>query len=451
MTTPRPRPARWMTDWLTLRSAIQSGCRSTVRRVIGLAAVTMAAVATWAVPASGGPPHIVVILSDDMGYSDIGCYGGEIETPVLDRLAAGGLRFTQFYNTGRCCPTRASLLTGLYPHQAGIGHMVDDHGLPGYRGELRHDCLTIAEALATAGYRAAAAGKWHVTSPAPPRSAADQANWPLQRGFDRFYGTIRGAGSFFDPATLARGNRLISPAADPDYPGDDYYYTDAITAEAVAAVQEHAAAHADRPLLLYVAFTAAHWPMHAREADIDRCRGRYAAGYDAVRRARYERMCREGLVDPDATTLVPWPEDLGERGEDWPWDERTMEVYAAMVESMDRGIGRIVATLDEAGMLDDTLVLYLQDNGGCAENVGRSGVGEPRAAGPTLPPLPPDHLQVGRRPAQTRDGYPVRQGKGVMAGPADTFIAYGRAWSTVSNTPFRKHKHWVHEGASPPR
>jgi arylsulfatase A-like enzyme len=394
----------------------------------------------------GRRPDIVVILADDMGYSDIGCYGGEIVTPALDALAANGVRFTQFYNTGRCCPTRASLLTGLYPHQAGIGHMMDDRGFDGYRGELRHDCLTIPEALAPAGYRSYAVGKWHVTRATAATDRVEQHNWPRQRGFDRFYGTITGAGSFYDPAALARDNRLISPWTDPEYPAANYFYTDAISDHAVRFIREHAADTPDRPLFLYVAFTAAHWPMHAPEDDIARCRGRYAAGYAAVREARYARMLQAGVIDAASTTLWPLPAGLGERGADWTWDERNMEVYAAMVERMDRGIGRIVATLRETGRLDDTLMLYLQDNGGCAEGIGRRGEGPPRPANPTAPPQGPDFLQRDIIPKQTRDGYPVRQGKGVLAGPADTYIAYGEAWSTVSNTPFRKHKHWVHEG-----
>ena len=167
--------------------------------------------------ASHTRPNIIVILSDDMGFSDIGCYGGEIETPTLDRLAANGIRFTQFYNTARCCPTRASLLTGLYPHQAGIGHMMDDRGLPGYRGELSDQCLTIAEALKPAGYTSYAVGKWHVTKSLVPKHPESRHNWPLQRGFSRYYGTITGAGSFFDPGSLVRDNQPISPFADPEY------------------------------------------------------------------------------------------------------------------------------------------------------------------------------------------------------------------------------------------
>jgi arylsulfatase len=394
-------------------------------------------------PAVADRPNIVVILADDMGYSDIGCYGSEIETPQLDRLAAAGLRFTQFYNTGRCCPTRASLLTGLYPHQAGIGHMMDDRGFPGYRGDLNDHCLTIAEALRPAGYRSYAAGKWHVTKQTRPTGNAEKHNWPLQRGFDRFYGTIHGAGSFFDPNSLVRDNQLISPYADPEYRPTDYYYTDAIADHAVRFVREH---EGDEPFFLYAAFTAAHWPMHALPADIAKYSGHYAAGYAAVRQARYRRMLDCGVIAETATPLWPLDPAWGEQGTFWPWDERNMEVYAAMVESLDRGIGRIVDSLEETGQLDNTLICYLQDNGGCAETMGRGKPGPARAASPPLPPMAADALQHDMIPVQTRDGFPVRQGKGVMAGPADTYIGYGKAWATVSNTPFRRYKHWVHEG-----
>jgi arylsulfatase A-like enzyme len=387
-------------------------------------------------------PNIVYILADDMGFSDIGSFGGEIETPNLDALAKGGLRFTQFYNTARCCPTRASLLTGLYPHQAGIGHMMEDRNLEGYRGDLNKNCVTIAEALRPVGYKSYAVGKWHVTKVTKPKDDAEKFNWPLQRGFDRFYGTIHGAGSFFDPNTLTRDNHYISPFADPEYPTDDYYYTDAISDHAARFVREH---EKSKPFFLYVAYTAAHWPMHAREADIAKYKGRYAVGYEAIRKARYEKMLKEGVVSAANTTDWPLPPNLGEK-EFWEWDERNMEVYAAMVDNMDRGIGRIVSALKDAGQFENTLICFLQDNGGCAEAMGREPKGAVRADTATLPPMGKDELQPNMIPKQTRDGFPMRHGKGVMAGGGDTYIGYGEAWATVSNTPFRKHKHWVHEG-----
>lgn len=413
--------------------------------------ILLVAAIGWGSPslaAAPARPNILVILSDDMGYSDLGCYGGEIETPNLDALAAGGVRFTQFYNTARCCPTRASLLTGLYPHQAGVGHMMDDRGepFPGYRGDLNTSCRTIAEVLRPAGYRTYAIGKWHVTRHASQNG--DKHNWPLQRGFDRFYGMVSGAGSYYDPFTLARDNRLISPYADPEYAPETYYFTDAIADHAVRFLGDHAQQHADTPFFMYVAFTAAHWPLHALPEDIAKYRGKYSVGYEPIRQARFDKAATLGLIDPNQPRSAS-PES---------WDEvknpareaACMEVYAAMIDRMDQGIGKVVAELKRSGQFDNTLIFYLQDNGGCAEEVGRGVVknrqdGE-RLAQPSLPPLDPTYLHPTNNPVQTRDGYPVRQGPNVFPGPADTYVAYGRGWATVSNTPFREYKHWVHEG-----
>jgi arylsulfatase A-like enzyme len=390
-------------------------------------------------------PNIVLIMSDDMGYSDIGCYGGEISTPTLNRLASGGLRLTQFYNTARCCPTRASLLTGLYPHQAGIGHMMEDRGSDGYRGDLNRRCATIAEVLRPAGYGAYAVGKWHVTKAAQPD--ASKHNWPLQRGFDRFYGTITGAGNFYDPGTLTRDNAMISPAADPEYRPERYYYTDAISDHAVRFIGDHHKATPDKPLFVYVAFTAAHWPMHALDEDIAKYKGKYDGGYEPIRRARYERMKKLGLI-PESTeftaTVGKWDEVKNKA-----WEARCMEVYAAMIDRMDQGIGRIVAELERTRRLDNTLIFFLQDNGGCAETIGRQRSADVPVERPAKPPLEPqaaDFIDTVVRATRTRDGWQVRTGAGAMPGPADTYIAYGEAWANVSNTPFREYKHWVHEG-----
>ena len=408
----------------------------------------LAVSAAFAGASAPRPPNVIVIMSDDSGYSDLGCYGGEIATPNLDALAGGGVRFTQFYNTARCCPTRAALLTGLYPHQAGIGHMMDDRGLAGYRGDLSRQALTLAEAVRPAGYRTYMVGKWHVTKKVRPDGDADRHNWPLQRGFDRFYGTIHGAGSFFDPNSLVRDNTLVSPHADPEYRPEAFYYTDAISDHAVRFVAEHQRDHPDRPFLMYVAHTAPHWPMHAKPADLAKYRGKYDAGYDAIRATRVARMRELGLLDP-RWTVAP------QRGGAWAdvadkeFELRCMEVFAAMLDCLDQGVGRLVAELRRTGQLDNTLVLFLQDNGGCAETLGRSRQNpwpRERAAAPSLPPLAADYLQPDMLPKQTRDGYPMRQGYGVLPGAGDTYIAYGEAWANVSNTPFREYKHWVHEG-----
>ena len=393
-------------------------------------------------------PNIVLIMCDDMGYSDLGCYGGEIETPNLDRLAQGGLRYTQFYNTARCCSTRASLLTGLYAHQAGIGHMVDGvgpkSGSPAYSGELSRRAVTIAEVLRSAGYATYMTGKWHVTGKIRPNGNAQKNNWPLQRGFDRFYGTIHGAGSFFDPNTLTRDNDFLSPFDDSQYTPDEFYYTDAISDHATKFVTEHQKRNADQPFFLYVAHTAAHWPMHAKETDIAKYKGRYDAGYDVVRAKRIEKMKQIGLLD-DQWLISPQEGNWNEV-KNKAWEARCMEVYAAMVDCMDQSIGRLVNTLKANGQFENTVILFLQDNGGCAEGMGRNGEFKPRASAPTLPPLAKGYLQPDMIPKQTRDGYPVRQGAGVMPGGADTYIGYGREWANVSNTPFREYKHWQHEG-----
>lgn len=410
-------------------------------------AITQGAYAPRSVAAD--KPNIVVILTDDMGFSDLGCYGGEIATPNLDALAAGGVRFTQFYNTARCCPTRASLLSGLYPHQAGVGHMMDDKGdkFPGYRGDLNRNCVTLAEAVKPAGYRAYAVGKWHVTRHNGPK--APTHNWPLQRGFDRYYGTIHGAGSFFDPSTLTRDNTPVSPFADPDYKPKTYYYTDAISDHAVKFVADHDRDHKDKPFLMYVAYTAAHWPMHALPEDIAKYKGKYADGYEAVRKARFAKAAKLGLIDPKQA-MSPGAADWNAVS-DKAWEAAGMEVYAAMVDRMDQGVGKIVAELKRTGRFDNTLILYMQDNGGCAEVQGRTGnkvhPNIERPAKPTLPVISDDALlPPGSVPPQTRDGFPVRMGPKVIPGPADTYVAYGRGWANVSNTPFREYKHWVHEG-----
>ncbi len=381
-------------------------------------------------------PNIIVIMADDMGFSDIGPYGGEIHTPALDELAQNGVRFTQFYNTARCCPTRASLLSGLYPHQAGVGWMMSDNGHDGYRGELSRDCVTIAEALKPAGYSTYMSGKWHITKDVRPDG--DKSNWPRQRGFDRFFGTIHGAGSFFDPNSLTSDNTQIAPK-------EDFYYTDAISDHAVKFIKEH---DKSDPYFMYVAYTAPHWPMHARPEDIERYSGRYDTGWDALRGERFSRQKKMGLIDKswkltERDSGVPvWPEEKNK-----PWNIRRMEVYAAMVDRMDFGIGRIVESLKAKKQLDNTLILFLADNGGCAEEYGSNGPVKPsREQAAKIKAMADGELQTRMQPLITRDGKPVMTGYGVMPGAADTYIAYGKGWANASNTPFRMYKHWVHEG-----
>lgn len=410
-------------------------------------ALVAAAAACAPLAKAAEKPNVIVIMSDDRGFTDLGCYGGEIQTPALDALAAGGLRFTQFYNTARCCPTRASLLTGLYPHQAGVGHMMEDKGKPGYRGDLNKQCRLFGEVLRPAGYRAYAVGKWHVTRFAG--ADGPKHNWPLRRGFDRFYGTIHGAGSFYDPSSLIRDNTMISPYADPEYKPKTYYYTDAISDHVVRFIGDHARDHKDKPFFCYVTYTAAHWPMHALPEDIAKYHGKYDGGYEPIRKARFEKAAKLGLIDPKQS-ISPQAGDW-DKVADKKWEAACMEVYAAMIDRMDQGIAKIVAELKKNGQFENTVIFFLQDNGGCAENQGRMGnKNHPNIARPEKPTLPAmeptDFAAGGSVPAQTRDGYPVRMGNKVMPGPADTYVAYGRGWANVSNTPFREYKHWVHEG-----
>jgi len=340
-------------------------------------------------------PNIVIIMADDMGFSDLGCYGSEIATPALDQLADKGLRFTQFYNTARCCPTRASLLTGMASHAAGVGHMVENKGKPGYAGHLNNRCVTIAEVLGVAGYRTYMSGKWHVGEQRP--------HWPVDRGFQRSYSLVSGGSNYFrlDPGrTLARDDQRIEPEAN-------WYITDAITDNAVGFLKEH---KAGEPFFMYVAYTSPHWPLHAHADDIAKYRGKYKIGWDELRKRRHARQIELGIVDKSwpitpRDPQVPAWEDVKDQDD----ADLRMAVYAAQIDRMDQGIGKIVEQLTAMSALEDTLILCLADNGGCAEIINR---GKP----------------------------------GVPAGGADSFLSYGVGWANASNTPFRMYKHWVHEG-----
>jgi arylsulfatase A-like enzyme len=374
-------------------------------------------------------PNIVLILNDDMGYSDLGCYGGEVQTPTLDRLARDGLRFSQFYNTARCSPSRASLLTGLHPHQTGIGILTYDSGPEGYAGNLNQRCVTIAEVLKSGGWRTYMSGKWHVSS----NLKQPTDSWPMQRGFDRFFGTIIGAGSFYDPNTLTRGNAN----AEAEARADGFFYTDAISDQAAAYIRDHAATHPDEPFFEYVAYTAPHWPLHAHDEDIAKYKGRFDAGWDALRDERLDRLVADGLLAPQWRLSPRDPsQPAWSEAEHKGWLLRCMEVYAAQIDRMDQGIGRIVQALEDTGRLDDTLIIFLADNGACAEDIPE---------GVSIEELV-DKLMIARE--HTRDGRPVRIGNNVdvMPGPEDTYQSYGTAWANLSNTPFRLYKHWIHEG-----
>lgn len=387
-------------------------------------------------------PNIIVILTDDMGFSDIGCYGSEIRTPNIDRLAKNGVRFSHFYNTARCSPSRASLLTGLYPHQAGMGHLsTENFSEPGYVDDLSKNAVTMAEVFKTAGYATYMTGKWHIAKNI--MNQKDISNWPIQRGFQRFFGTLNGSGSFYDPGTLVSNNTYITP-------GNNFYYTNAITDTAVKFIEEHQIAN---PFFFYIAYTSAHWPLHAPEKEVQKYKGVYDQGWDAIRTARFNKLKKLGIISKEAiltergVTIPAW-----ENAPMKDWQVRKMEVYAAMIDKMDQGIGKIITTLENKGILDNTVIFYMHDNGGCAEPLDSD---QPELAMTAeqqqLHPFAKDSIFVGKKPIYTRDGEFIRSGMGVMAGPANTWVTYGIEWANVSNTPFKMYKHWTHEGgiASP--
>jgi arylsulfatase len=358
-------------------------------------------------------PNIVLILADDLGYSDVGCFGSEIHTPNIDGLAKQGVALTQFYNQARCCPTRATLMTGRWPHEVGIGDMIDAYAAntrkaansPSYQDHLSTDSPTMAELLRSAGYRTMMCGKWHLGK------AADQ--WPVHRGFDRSFVQINGAMNYFGGRTdgprepMALDDRPFVP------PHDGFYSTDAFTDHAIEFVDQSVHDHADQPFFLYLPYNAAHWPLQAPEADINRYAGHYDAGWPETRVARLKRMVELGIV-PAGQELSPM-----DRGVQKPWDEMTddqrkqwsrrMEVYAAQIDHMDQQIGRLLAELDHLGKTRDTIVLWLSDNGGAAEDPNS---GDPNA-------------EIGTR---------------------DSYRGYARPWATVSNTPWRHHKVTDYEG-----
>lgn len=374
-------------------------------------------------PAPVALTNVVLILADDLGFSDLGCYGGEIDTPNLDQLADQGARLTRFYNTARCSPSRASLLTGMHPHQTGIGILTQNDGPAGYLGTLNDRCRTAAEVLQPHGYTSHLSGKWHLAS----QRVTPDHGWPTRRGFDSFFGTLTGCGSYFTPGTLTRDE---SPAADAKSP--DFYYTDAIGDDAARFVSQRTAGD---PFFLYVAFTAPHWPLHAKPEDLKRYRGRYDVGWDVIRRDRLEKQRRVGVVDSDARLsprdpLVPAWADTG----DPDWQARRMEAYAAQVDCMDQNVGKILAALERHQFADDTLVIFLSDNGASYEELPLGGESFKK--------------RTDIFPGVARGGEPIRLGNtpDIVPGPEDTYASYGRAWANASNTPYRLYKEYVHEG-----
>ena len=379
--------------------------------LVAVAALTCGPAAARA-RAAAPRPNVVVILADDLGYSDLGCYGGEIRTPHLDRLAASGVRFSQFYNQARCCPSRAALLTGRYPHQVGVGAMIDDYAAwiraaadrPSYRDHLSPESPTLPELLRTAGYRTLMSGKWHL--------GYRPAEWPARRGFDRAFALIPGAMNYWGSGASGEPSLMALDREEWTPPKEGFFATDAFTDRAIEFVEEAAAAK-DKPFFLYLAYNAPHWPLQAPPEDVEPYRATYDAGWQATRKARFERMVKLGVVPAD-TKMAPM-----DRGAQKPWDQLTgeqrrewalrMSVYAAQVTRMDRHIGRLMDKLGALGVADDTLVLFVSDNGGAAE--------DPRRGRPDVP-----------------------------LGSRDSFRGYARPWASVSNTPWRNHKISAYEG-----
>jgi arylsulfatase A-like enzyme len=362
-------------------------------------------------PPTEARPNVIVILADDLGYSDLGCYGGEINTPNLDRLAAGGIRFRNFYNTGRCCPSRAALLTGQYPHAVGMGGMVSapDAAIePGpYQGFLDPGVPTLAEELREIGYATFASGKWHV--------GERPQHWPLRRGFDRYFGLISGASSYYTiRKDQPRLRQMVLDSLPWHPPQQGFYATEAYGDYAAEILEEHANSDLkNAPFFLYLAYTAPHWPLHAPDSTIEQYLPRYTAGWDSLRIDRFQRQAALGIWEP-SVQLPAMDADLP-RWTDVAAPElwvRKMATYAAMVEEMDRSIGKVLGVLSDQGKLENTLVIFLSDNGGCAENVAGRGLHDPE----------------------------------VPVGRPGSYVAYDRPWSQLSNVPFRRYKAWTNEG-----
>lgn len=375
--------------------------------------------------ARAGAPNIIVIVLDDVGFSDLGCYGGEISTPAIDGLAAAGLRYTNFRTTAVCSSTRASLLTGLNPHSAGMGWLTfADEGYPGYRGDLAADAVTLPETLNANGYLCYHVGKWHVNADAASTAVGPFENWPLQRGYHRAHWFQGHSLHYFRPGNVWDGNQRV------EIDDERYYASDDFTNNAIRYLREHAAQAEGRPFFLSLAYSAAHSPLHAPPDDIAAQRGRYAMGWDRLREQRLARQIELGVVPPG--TQLP-PRNRGVL----PWDtlsddqrrlfSRYMEIYAAVVAGVDAHIARLLTAVDELGLRDDTLVLLLSDNGGSPDggvigtpNLFASGVG-----GVTLP----EALAVFDD----------------LGGP-DTYPMYPMGWAMASNTPFKLYKHDTHLG-----
>ncbi len=385
---------------------------------------------------AAGAPNIVVVMCDDVGYSDVGCYGSEIPTPNIDRIAAEGLRYRDYHATPMCSPTRASLLTGLEPHRAGVGHVThSDPGFPGYAMELTPLAPTLPELLRDAGYQTLMVGKWHLTKDSQVNDAGDRSSWPLQRGFDRYYGFLDAFTNFHHPHRLIEDNHAVPVDRYPE----GYFVTDDLTDRAISMVRESVASDPDKPFLLYFAQAAVHAPLQAKAADIERHADRYHEGWDHFRRARYERQVELGVVPPDAE-LAPRNHEPGD--EVAAWDDldddrrrlfaRYMAVYAALIDNLDQNVGRLRSALEELGVWDDTLFIFTSDNGGSRE-------GEVDGTSAYFRSL--HHSRTGAEEPFEEDLARFDR----IGGPT-TLPHYPRGWAMVSNTPFRLYKINAHRG-----
>ncbi|WCO65322.1 arylsulfatase [Iamia majanohamensis] len=382
-------------------------------------------------PSSAGRPNVIVILADDLGYADLGCYGSEIRTPNLDRLAAGGLQLTDFHSTPMCSPTRASLLTGIDPHAVGVGTVAhSDPGFPGYAMELASDVATAAEIYRGNGYFTAMVGKWHLAKDSDQNDAGPRHSWPCQRGFDRYYGFLDGFTNLHHPHRLIEDNHAVEVDQYPD----DYYFTDDMTDRAIGMLKASKAAAPDRPFFLYMAHGAVHAPLHAKADDIARYRGRYDAGWDALREERFARMQELGIVGPDVTMA---PRNTEPGNDVAPWDElsdgqrrlaaRYMEIYAAMVDNIDQNTGRLLDALEAMGELDDTIIVFTSDNG-----ASREGEVDGTAS---------YYVHLLNETDVEVDLARLDE----MGGPTTT-PHYPRGWAMAGNTPFRLYKINAHAG-----
>jgi arylsulfatase A-like enzyme len=338
-------------------------------------------------------PNILLIMCDDMGFSDLGCYGGEVSTPHLDQLASEGMRFTQFYNNAKCTTTRASLVTGLYPRF-------------GKQGHLRKNMVTIGEVMKQAGYATALCGKWHL--------GRTKISHPYHRGFDYYYGLLDGACNYFEPTRkdppfkqnrvrhFGKNDREIT-----EFP-EDFYTTDAFTDAAIQFLKKNS--NEDKPFFLHVTYTAPHYPLHAKPEDIKKYIGKFRMGWNEMRRQRWERLKKMGIPDQSWSLTEGDSRAYSWENANQEFEDKRMAVYAAMIDSMDQNIGRLLKTLKQTGADDNTLILFFSDNGGCAEEPG------------------------GRDPVKRNPG------------PKEDYVTVGPAWGWAQNSPFKRYKQWVHEG-----